>query len=136
MRKKTFWAVLILVLVALGIAAWFLYKQPNVAFDGDRVVSTDPASFSLRFNVLNATDAQTLTFQEGDSLHVSWLIESGSVDVLIAMQGETPIYQANGRGNGDAAAFDLTVPKTGDYTVTVTGKNAKGQLTIAAAEEK
>ena len=44
------------------------------------------------------------------------------------MEGEEPLYQANGRGNGDAAAFDLTIPKSGEYTITVTGKNAGGWL--------
>lgn len=135
MRKKAIWAVLVLVLVVLGIAAWFLYKQPAVKFDGERTVSAAPASFSLRFNVLNTAESQTLAFQEGDTLSVSWLIESGSVDILISMAGEEPIYQANGRGKGDEAAFDLTIPKSGDYTITVTGKNAKGWLKFTTAEE-
>lgn len=117
-----------LLLIILGIGAYVFIAQPAVQFSGDRVVSSSPASFSLRFTVLNTADAQTLSFQEGDALHVSWQIESGSVDVLIAMAGEEPLYQANGREKGDEAAFDLVVPKTGDYTITVTGKNAKGWL--------
>lgn len=134
MRKNIIWAVV--VLAVLGIAAWFYIGQPSVKFDGERTVSAAPASFSLRFNVLNAADSQTLAFQEGDTLHVSWLIESGGVDLVIGMEGETPLYQANGRGKGDEAAFDLTIPKSGDYTVTVTGKNAKGWLKFTAEEEK
>lgn len=134
MRKKAIWAVLVLVLVVLGTAAWFLYKQPAVKFNGERTVSAAPASFSLRFNVLNTAESQPLAFQEGDTLSISWLIESGSVDILISMAGEEPIYQANGRGNGDAAAFDLTIPKSGDYTITVTGKNAKGWLSFTQAQ--
>lgn len=126
MLKKAICAAL--VLLVLGVAAYFFIGRPTVQFDGDRVCSADPASFYLRFNVLNTTDSQSMTFQEGDTLHVSWLIESGSVNVLIAMDGETPIYQANGRGKGDEASFDLTVPQTGDYTVTVAGKNAKGWM--------
>ena len=134
MRKKAIWAVLVLVLVVLGIAAWFLYKQPAVKFNGERTVSAAPASFSLRFNVLNTAESQILAFQEGDTLSVSWLIDSGSVDILISMAGEKPIYQANGQGKGDEAAFDLTIPKTGDYTITVTGKNAKGWLSFTQAQ--
>lgn len=134
MRKNIIWAVV--VLVVLGIAAWFYIGQPSVKFDGERTVSAAPAAFSLRFNALNTADAQTLALREGDTLHVSWLIESGSVDVLISMEGESPLYQANGRGKGDEAAFDLTIPKSGDYTFTVTGKNAKGWLQFTAEEEK
>ncbi len=126
MLKKAICAAL--VLLVLGAAAYFFIGRFTVKFDGDRVSSTDPASFYLRFNVMNTEETQTLTFQEGDTLAVSWQIESGSVDVLIAMAGETPLYQANGRGNGDEAAFDLIIPKSGDYTVTVAGRNAKGWL--------
>ena len=131
MLKKAICAVL--VLLVLGIAAYFFIARPNVKFDGDRVCSTDPVSFYLRFSVMNKADAQTLSLQEGDTLAVSWLIESGSVDVLIAMEGEPPLYQANGRGKGDEAAFDLTIPKTGDYAITVSGKNAKGWLRFEGA---
>lgn len=46
-----------IVLVVLGIAAWFLIENPAVKFDGDRVVSTNPASFFLRFNTMNTEDA-------------------------------------------------------------------------------
>ena len=120
-----------IVLVVLGIAAWFLIENPAVKFDGDRVVSTNPASCFLRFNTMNTEDAQNLTLREGDTLSVSWLIESGGVDLVIVMEGEEPLYQANGRGNGDAAAFDLTIPKSGEYTITVTGKNARGWLRFA-----
>ena len=120
-----------LVLIVLGIGAYVFIAQPAVQFSGDRVVTSSPASLSLRFTVLNATDAQTLSFREGDTLSVSWQIESGRIDLLIAMAGEEPLYQANGREKGDEAAFDLIVPKTGDYTITVTGKNAKGWLKVA-----
>ena len=126
MLKKAICAALILLL--LGVAAYFFIGRPTVQFDGDRVCSADPASFYLRFSTMNTEDAQTMTFQEGDTLAVSWRIESGSVDVLIAMEGEAPLYQANGRGKDDEAAFELTIPKTGDYTITVTGKNARGWL--------
>ena len=123
MLKKRTWAKVLIIF--LFVAAYFIFYA--VKFDGERIVSTAPVShFYLQFNVLNTTDSQNMTFQEGDAMHVSWQIDGGSVDVLIAMQGEEPLYRANGRGNGDAAEFDLTIPKTGDYTVTVTGKNAKG----------
>ncbi len=115
-------------LLVLGVSAYFLIGRPTVQFDGERTVSTGHAAFSLRFTVMNTEEVQTLSFQEGDTLAVSWLIENGSVDVLISMKGEAPLYQANGRGKGDEAAFELTVPKTGDYTVTVTGHNARGWL--------
>ena len=135
MRKKTVFMTL-LVLVLLGAAAFFFFIQPKAAFDGDRVKSTDPPQFSLRFNILNKDDTETLTLQEGDALRVSWQIDGGSVDVLIAMAGEEPIYQANNRGKGDTAEFEMTIPKTGDYTLSVTGRNAKGWIEFSEASHE
>ncbi len=137
MRRKSIWAAVIfpaVVLTVLGIAAWFFIARPAVRFDGDRITGTDPASFYLRFDVLNTEDAESLFLREEDTLRVSWLIESGSVDILIGMKGEAPLYQANGRGNGDAADFDLIVPQTGDYTVAVTGRNARGWIRFSETQ--
>lgn len=138
MRKKTFFEAVIIpavILAALGVAAWFFIAQPAAKFDGERITSADPARFYLRFNVLNTEEAETLSLREGDSLRVSWLIESGSIDLSIAMAGQEPIYQANGRGNGDAAAFDLTVPQSGNYIIAVTGRKAKGWINVTTEQQ-
>lgn len=135
MRKKAFLFAALGIVILVSVVL-IRVSQPKAAFDGDRIASADPPSFSLRFNVMNKEDAHTLSLQEGDTLAVSWLIESGSVDVLIAMEGEPSLYQANGRGKGDEAAFDLTIPKTGDYAITVSGKNAKGWLHFEGVNEQ
>lgn len=127
MKKKAVGLCALGIIILISVVL-IRVSQPKAVFDGDRISSTDPPSFYLRFNLMNKEDGQTMFLRAGDALRVSWEIESGSVDVLIATEGEPPLYQANGRRKGDEAAFDLTIPKTGDYAITVSGKNAKGWL--------
>ena len=130
MRKKKIagTAMLLLLLCAAG---YFVFSRHAAKFSGDRVVSADPPRFYLRFDSMNAEDSETLTLPEGSVLRVSWQIESGSVDLLISMAGEAPLYRANGRGKGDSADFELTIPRSGDYTVSVSARKAKGQTEFA-----
>ena len=123
-------ALAALLLVAAGLR---LSGRQAVRFDGDRVRSSDPERFCLRFEAMDQEDSEILSLQEGDALRVSWQIERGSVDIRIAMEGEAPVYQANDRGKGDAADFDLTIPRSGDYTVTVSARKAKGWVEFKQA---
>ena len=120
-------AVMIAVLI---VAGWQLFFRPAVTFDGDRIRNTDPERFTLRFDMMNADDSETMTLREGDTLHVTWQIEDGSVDVLVSLAGETPLYQANGRGKGDTADFRLTVRESGDYTISISARKAKGRMSF------
>ena len=136
MRKKGIWIAAILLIAAAVAAALIFLPGQEVKFSGDRVKSADPARFYLRFDRMNKDDAETLSLREGDALRVSWSIESGSVSLTVSMAGEEPIYQANDRGKGDEAAFELTVPKTGDYKISISARNAKGWMEFAGAEKE
>ena len=127
MRKKAFWIAWIVVcLLAAGALALIL--RPGAVFDGDRIRQTDPQRFTLRFARMNRDDAETFSLQAGDVLRVSWRIESGSADIVIGRAVEAPIYQANGRGKGDEADFELTIPETGDYTISISARQARGWM--------
>lgn len=80
MRKKL---VLLFALIALIVVAGILIftQWPGASFDGERI--SDPDCFTLRFDRMNGSDSETMVLQEGKALHVSWQIESGSVDVAI-----------------------------------------------------
>ena len=133
MKKITL--ILCLCAVLCAGAAWLLWPR-DVRFDGDRVASADPPRFYLRFDAMNTEDAQILSLTEGDVLHAAWQIEKGSVDVLISLPGEAPVYRANGRGKGDAADFDLVIPRTGDYTISVSAHKARGWLDFTGGSKK
>ena len=112
----------------LAAAAFFIFSPGGVKFDGDRVRNTDPERFFLSFRAMNTDDRETLLLREGDVMRVSWQIESGQVDIRISMAGEAPVYQANGRGAGDAADFEVAIPKSGEYTVSIFARNARGRM--------
>ena len=125
MKKKI---VLLLTVIALVAAAWILIltRQPETRFDGDR--ASDPGRFALQFERMNMTDSETVSLAEGDTLHVSWQIESGQIDVSIGMEGKEAIYQANDRAAGDEADFCVEIPQTGAYTITLTAREAIGRV--------
>ncbi|MBQ7455475.1 MAG: hypothetical protein IJS53_03430 [Clostridia bacterium] len=117
---------------ALALAAFLLLTRQGVEFSGDRIANED--RFLLRFDVLNTRESGTLTLEAGAELRVSWEITGGSVDVAVGRAGEEPIYQAMNRGKGDGADFTLTIPESGEYTLSVSGKNAKGQIEFKKAQ--
>ena len=125
MKKKI---ILVFAAIALIAAALILIftRQPETRFDGDRI--SDPGRYALQFERMNMTDSETMALAEGDALHVSWQIESGKIDVVIGMEGEEAIYQANDRLAGDEADFYVEILKTGSYTITVSAREAKGQM--------
>ena len=125
MKKKVLlWTAL--AVAVLGVAAFSLFPRHSVKFDGDRVKTAE--RFSLRFDIMNTDDAETLSLREGDGLRAAWNIESGSVDILIGAAGAEPLYRADGRGKGDAANFELTVPSAGEYVISVSAREAKGWM--------
>ncbi len=133
MKKKI---ILFFAGIALIIAAGILIftRQPETRFDGDRI--SDPDCFSLQFVRMNMTDSETMALEEGDTLHVSWRIESGHVDILIGMESEEPVYRADDRAAGDDADFYVEIPKTGTYTITVSAREAKGRIMFLKTENE
>ncbi|MBR3016977.1 MAG: hypothetical protein IKH57_07865 [Clostridia bacterium] len=132
-RKKTILlTVLIVVILASGILT--LTMRQDTKFDGDRI--SDPGHFALRFDRMNMTDSETIVLQEGDVLHVSWQIEKGFVDIMIGQKNEEVVYQANDRPAGDKADFYVEIPKTGAYTITVSAREAKGEIDFLKIESE
>ena len=125
MKKKIVLLLAVIALVAVALIL-ILTRQPETCFDGVRI--SDPGRFALQFNRMNMTDSETVPLAEGDALHVSWQIESGQIDVSIGMEGKKAVYQASDRTAGDEADFYVEIPQTGAYTITLTAREAKGQI--------
>ena len=124
MRKKIILLTVLIVVLASVILT--LTMRQGTKFDGERI--SDPGHFALRFDRMNRTDSETIVLQEGDVLHVSWKIEKGVVDIMIGQKNEEVVYQANDRPAGDKADFYVEIPKTGSYTITVSAREAKGEI--------
>lgn len=134
-RKNMLLAIIAIVVLLITIGpCCIMYNQ--VKFDGDRVCSRNPKRFYLNFNLMNKVDSETMTLNQGEILHVSWQIDAGKADVMIAMANETPIYRANKCVKGENADFDVTVPKTGEYTTTISAHHARGWLDVKEKNDK
>lgn len=119
--KKLF---VIPVLIVLAIAAVLIFMH-RVIFTGDIVKDTD--QFTLSFQLMNKKDSHIMTLHEGDALSVDYAIDRGHADLFIGMEGEEEIYRGNDIGSG---RFAVTVPKDGDYKITIDAKQASGYIGI------
>ena len=125
--KRYLRILLVLSVIIISVAAAFFIYDRQVVFTGDKV--KNPDCYVLKFEKMNQTDSHTLMLQEGDTLSVDFSIDRGHADLFIGMDGEEMIYRANDITSG---AFELTVPKDGDYRITVQAKHASGSVMINA----
>ena len=92
-------------------------------FDGSRV--SDASGFRMEYSILNREESAGLNLTEGDRLQVSLSHTEGTVDVTVGMNGKEPIYRGNGQQN---AEFVLEIPEKGNYHISVSGHQAKGNI--------
>ena len=120
--KLTF--VMAAVLLILGLAAFLIiFNRPG--FTGERI--KNPNSYTVDIQKMNGTDSHTLYLTAGDVLQVAFKTEQGSLHMELTAQDGTLLYAGNGK---EATAFEITVPETGTYTVTVEARHAKGTVHI------
>ena len=97
----------------------------NSTFDGSKTGDAD--HFDIEFATLNTSFTHDLELTEGDSLDVSIVKEAGDIALTIQCGNEDPVY----RGNGiDSSEFKVGINESGVYTITVSGKKAKGHVVV------
>ena len=94
-------------------------------FDGSRV--SDASGFRMEYSMLNQEESADLELIKGDRLQVSLSHTEGSVDVTVGMEGQEPVYRGRGQQN---AEFVLEIAKTGNYHISVSGHQAKGNISF------
>ena len=94
-------------------------------FDGSRV--SDASGFRMEYSILNREESADLNLTEGDRLQVSLSHTEGSADVIVGMEGQEPFYRGRGQQN---AEFVLEIAKTGNYHISVSGHQAKGNISF------
>ena len=95
-------------------------------FDGSR--TGNDSEFIMEYSVLNTTDAQDLTIEDGDTISAKIVVDKGSLSIKIQKDGEEPIYESNEISTSNE--FDVEIDESGTYTVEVTGKKAKGSVSF------
>ena len=94
-------------------------------FDGSR--AADASGFRMEYSMLNQEESADLNLTEGDRLQVFLSHAEGTVDVTVGMEGQEPIYRGNGQQNAD---FVLEIAETGSYHISVSGHQAKGNISF------
>lgn len=112
-------------LLALAACLTACGTNDAASFNGSRVINEN--EINLEYTILNLTDTFTMPLSSGDTVAVDVVSEAGNLALTIAKDGSDPVYEGNGIPTG---SFTVTVHESGDYTVTVTGKSAKGSIRL------
>lgn len=118
-----------LLALLLAVTAVFLLL-PQEEFDGERIAQ--PGAYQLDIRQMTGTDQHTMALQEGDVLQVCFACASGSLHLAITAPDGTNVYSGDGR---QLTQFSLTVPSTGDYTLSVAARHGQGHLQIQKKED-
>ena len=94
-------------------------------FDGSRVSNED--GFRMEYTMLDKEETAELQLTEGEQLQLVFAHMAGNVDIVVARTDREPIYRGTAQEN---AAFILTIPETGTYRISVTGHQAKGNVSF------
>ena len=95
-------------------------------FNGSRM--GNDSEFVMDYKILNTTDSQNLVAAEGNIIHAEIIVESGSLSYKIQKEDGAPVYE--GKDVSVSDEFDIEIEQGGTYTVTVTGKRAKGSVSF------
>lgn len=122
--KKTKIAAAVSVLLLAGLAA-FLIVSNQPGFTGERI--KNPDFYTLDIQRMNGTDRHTMKLTAGDVLKVEFETEKGSLHMEITAPDGGVLYTGNGK---EATEFELGIPETGIYSITVEARRAKGNIYI------
>ena len=100
------------------------------AFNGRKVA--DANHFDIDFEVLNTTYTHEIAMKENESIDVLITKSSGDISVLIQKDMETPIYKGDDVTSGE---FKVCIKEAGIYTLSVSGKRAKGHVVFSRHNE-
>ena len=93
-------------------------------FNGSR--TGNDSQFIMKYTAFNTTDSQDMLVEAGDKINAKIVIDGGHLSIKIQKGQEEPVYESeNVFFSND---FDLDIEESGTYTVTVTGKKAKGSV--------
>jgi len=83
--------------------------------------------FVLDYSVLNCTKTHDIKLEKGATINVIIENKSGRVDVFVEDVDGEKIYKGDDASSGK---FSLEIPKTSTYKFSVTGTNAKGNISF------
>ena len=120
-----------IVAALLLIGALHVFRLNHDDGLGWRLLKTQD-SYTLDIQQMNGADSHTLNLTAGDVLQVEFETEKGSLHMEITAPDGTIIYAGNGE---ETTEFEIAIPESGAYTVTVEAWHAKGVIHIQAKEK-
>lgn len=124
-QKRNLSWILCAVLVVLLTAMLLPWLLPTQESRYTRRVEED--YFSLGMEPLNCTIAEFFRLHQGDTIDVSVDRASGDLAITIGQEDRQPIYEGR---NPQLGSFRVTVPEDGGYLLSVTGKQAQGNISF------
>lgn len=122
-RKRYLWLIVLLVVVlAVSIP---LAARREATFNGSSF--GDRRSFHLSFSVMNTTESHDLALNAGETLSAALVNDGGTLAVTIQKGDDAPLFEGTDLTTQN---FTVTAQETGTYTVSVTGRHAKGSFDI------
>ena len=116
-----------LLLIAGFATVLIVSHQPG--FTGERI--KNPDAYLLDIQKMSGADSHTLNLTAGDVLQVTFKTEKGSLHMEITAPDGTLLYAGSGK---EATGFEISIPQTGAYTVSVEARHAEGTIHIQAKE--
>jgi len=94
-------------------------------FNGNR--TGNESQLIMDYTILNTTDFQMLKLVAGDIVNFEIKNDSGKLNIVFQKDGEKPAYEGT---NVPTSSFKVNIDESGEYKVSVTGKKAKGSVSI------
>ncbi len=113
------------IVMSVLLFALILTACSSSDFDGSRIGNEH--QFMLEYKVLNTTDVQLLEVKQGDSVSFEIVSTAGKLDIVLQKDRLEPVYQGSDIQTG---SFQVKIAESGTYTCSVTGKKAKGSVSI------
>lgn len=110
------------IIVVLGLTAC----SKKEGFSGN--IAADDTYYDMIFDWLDATYTYDMYLEQGDSVEVFLEKERGNVSAVIQLGDEEPVYQGDDMA---ASSFAVNIKQTGNYTVKITGREAKGHISFS-----
>jgi hypothetical protein len=122
---KNFSKVLIL---SIGVL-FILMGCKNQNFDGSSTGNDE--QFIIDYSIMNCTKTNDMKLEKEANINVIVENKSGDLDILITDSSGEKIYKGD---NATSGKFSIEIPKTDTYKISVTGKNAKGNVSFKVAK--
>lgn len=98
-------------------------------FSGNNI--SNGKQWLLEYSILSGTKTHDIKLEKGAIIDVVIENKSGDLDIFVSDSNEEKIYKGD---NASTGKFSITVPKADIYKFSVTGSNAKGNVSFKVAD--